>query len=187
MTNPTQLDYFSIIHSQIAPDSPFYRIYLPHVTLVTNKALAIARRLGLTTQQLRFIEEAGMLHDVGVVKVKSDLVENDSQLPYICHGIQGSEILRAAGLPDHALVAERHTGVGISAADIKENKLPLPEQDYLPVSLEEKIICYADKFFSKNVAALWQEESVDEVRAELAKFGEDKVATFDQWHARFGE
>jgi uncharacterized protein len=186
MTNQP-LDYFALIHQHIDPSSPFYRIYVPHVTLVTNKALTIARRLGLSQAQVRFIEEAGMLHDIGVVKVKSDLVENDSQLPYICHGTQGSELLQAAGLPEHALVAERHTGVGITLAEVKANQLPLPERDYVPSSLEEKIICYADKFFSKNQADLWREESVAEIRAELAKFGEAKVALFDEWREQFGE
>lgn len=182
----TTVDYFAIIHQYIDPNSAFYRIYLPHVMVVTNKALQVARKLGLSSQQQRFIEEAGMLHDIGVVKVKSSLVENDSQLPYICHGTQGSELLYAAGLPSHALVAERHTGVGITVDEVVRNNLPLPERDYLPVTIEEKIISYADLFFSKNVDALWQEESVESIRAELAQFGKEKVAIFDSWHNQFG-
>jgi uncharacterized protein len=185
MITNDQVDYFALIHAHIPPDSPFYRLYIPHVTLVTNKALQIGRRLKLDKYQLRFIEEAGMLHDIGVVKVKSSLVKNDSQLPYICHGTEGSKILVEAGLPQHALVAERHTGVGISVQEIKDFNLPLPERDMIPQSVEEKILSYADLFFSKKAESLWEEESVELIREELSQFGEDKVAIFDTWHNQF--
>lgn len=182
-----KLDYFSLIHKYIDPENSFYRIYLPHVTLVTNKALAIGRKVGLAAEQLQFIEEAGMLHDIGIVKIKSDLYKNDSQLPYLCHGVEGSSILTAEGLPRHALVAERHTGVGITLDEIEQHHLPLPKRDLTPQTIEEKIICYADLFFSKRIESLWEEESVETIRTELAAFGDEKVAIFDDWHRQFGK
>lgn len=182
-----KIDYFRLIHKHIDPENSFYKIYLPHVTLVTNKALAIGRKVGLSAEQLTFIEEAGMLHDIGIIKIKSDLYENSSQLSYLCHGVEGSAILTAEGLPNHALVAERHTGVGITLAEINQHHLPLPQRDLTPQSIEEKIICYADLFFSKRIESLWEEESVESIRAELAVFGSDKVAIFDEWHQQFGK
>ncbi|HEX7017990.1 MAG TPA: HD domain-containing protein [Patescibacteria group bacterium] len=182
------INYFSIIQKYVPLESDFYRIYVIHVTLVTNKALSIARRLNLSAESLQFIEEAGMLHDIGIVKVKSEKFKahNGSELPYIAHGTQGAEILRAEGLPQHARVAERHTGVGITQKEIEERNLPLPHQDFVPETIEEEIISYADLFFSKRESILWQEETPEQIRAELAQYGEEQVTKFDEWQQRFG-
>jgi uncharacterized protein len=181
------IDYFTLIHKYIAPDSLTYRCYLPHVTLVTYEALNIARRLGLTEAQLQFIEEAAMLHDIGIIKVQAEKIGCTGALPYICHGIEGRQILEAEGLPQHALVAERHIGVGISQAQIVDQALPLPKREMLPESLEEKIITWADLFYGKSAKRLWQKRPIDQVRAQLADHGADKVATFDSWRAMFAE
>jgi len=186
LSNPP-VDYFEIIHRYIPPESKTYSIYLPHVVMVTQKALRIARRLQLSAESLKFIEEAAMLHDLGIVRVNSPQLGCTGDLPYICHGFQGREILEAEGLPRHALVAERHTGVGISLAEIIEEELPLPHRDMLAESIEEQIISYADLFFSKNPERLWIEESSSEVEAELAKYGLDQVERFHDWQEKFGE
>lgn len=45
---------------------------------------------------------------------------------------------------------ERHTGIGVSIKDIEKDKIPLPKREMIPVSIEKKIICFADNFFSKK-------------------------------------
>jgi uncharacterized protein len=91
--------------------------------------------------------------------------------------------MREEGYPKHARVCERHTGTGITAEMIKENNLPLPVMDYTPETIEEKMICYADKFFSKT--KLDKEKTVDKARQSLAKYGEETVRRFDEWHELF--
>jgi uncharacterized protein len=179
------LDYFALIQKYIKPDSQFYRIYVPHVVMVTQKALAIANAKGLNEDSLTFIEEAGMLHDIGIIKINAPKLGVTSDLPYICHGTEGSAILEAEGLPRHALVAERHTGVGITLAEIVERDLPIPHRSMEPQSIEEKIISYADLFFSKSPHKLWFQETPDEIAAELSQFGEAQVAIFRAWQAEF--
>jgi uncharacterized protein len=182
-----RLNYFKIIHKYIDPSSFTYSVYIPHVVLVTQRALSIARGLGLSAESQQFIEEAAMLHDIGIIKVHSPKLSTTGDLPYVCHGNQGRIILEAEGLPKHALVAERHTGVGISLAQIIERDLPLPHRDMLAESIEEKIISYADLFYSKRLVRLWTPEAAEEIEAELAEFGEDQVATFREWHKEFGK
>jgi uncharacterized protein len=53
----------------------------------------------------------------------------------------------------------------------------------VPVTLEEKIICYADKFFSKTNGT--REKSTDAVIAQLMPYGLDKVQRFKQWRRGF--
>lgn len=81
--------------------------------------------------------------------------------------------------PAHALVCERHTGAGISLEMIKENHLPLPQRDMLPVTLEEKLIAFADKFYSKT--NLTREKKLGKIRAEMAFYGEETAARFEEW------
>ena len=157
-----------------------------HSRHVADLALEIAGRLSLPDGKLRFIEEAAMLHDIGVSQVRAAGLGINGEHPYIMHGVLGREILDREGYPLHALVCERHTGVGLTIDDIVRQNLPLPRRDMCPQSLEEQIICFADLFYSKNPDHLGRRKSVAKVRSKLLPFGEDKVALFDEWLARFG-
>ena len=88
-------------------------------------------------------------------------------------------------MPDHALVCERHVGVGITRTDIQSHGLPLPDRDMLPVSLAETIVCYADKFYSKNGNGAGGEKSLDQVMKGLENYGPDQVERFMAWHRVF--
>jgi uncharacterized protein len=179
------VDYFSIIQKYIALDSLMYSIYVPHVTLVTAKALGIARAKGLSGESLRFIEEAGMLHDIGIVKVDSEKLGCTGALPYICHLTEGRKILEVEGLPRHARVASSHTGVGLFKEDVESNAYAIPVQDYVAETLEERIISWADVFFSKTREELWYERTMDEARETIARFGERHATIFDEWAEEF--
>lgn len=132
------VDYFALIHKYIAPTSQAYRIYLPHAVQVTHKALALARKIDLGAEEMRFIEEAAMLHDIGIVAISAPEIGCTGDLPYICHGTEGRKMLEAEGLPRHALVCERHLGVGLSLAEIVANRMPLPHREMIPESPEEE-------------------------------------------------
>lgn len=158
-------------------------ILLTHSVAVASKALEIARRHPEWHADEQFIEEAAMLHDIGIVHVNAPAIECYGTEPYIRHGILGAEILRGEGLERHALVCERHTGTGLTLQQIVAQGLPLPHQDMQPVSMEEQMICFADKFFSKT--RLETEKSVEQARRSLEKFGEDGLKKFDEWCQRF--
>lgn len=159
------------------------QILLVHSRAVANKALEIVRRHPEWNADERFIEEAALLHDIGIVQVNAPAIECHGTEPYICHGILGAEILHNEGLEHHALVCERHTGTGLTLQQIVEQKLPLPQQDMQPISLEEQIICFADKFFSKT--RLDTEKSVEQARRSLEKFGPKGLEKFDKWCEMF--
>ena len=154
-------------------------ILLVHSRAVADKALAIARNHPELQADEQFIEEAALLHDIGIVRVNAPAIACVGEEPYICHGILGAEILRAEGLERHALVCERHTGTGLTLMQIIAQQLPLPHRDMQPVSIEEQIICFADKFFSKT--RLESEKSVEQARRSLEKFGEEGLVKFDAW------
>lgn len=156
-----------------------------HGRAVADLALQVCERLGLPEQDCRFVEEAALLHDIGVCRIHSPKLGLYGEHPYIMHGIIGREILENESLPLHALVCERHIGVGITAADIARQGLPLPLRDMSPLSLPEQIVCFADLFYSKNPGRLTRQKSPEQVRNKLSGFGDDKVRIFDKWMGLF--
>ncbi len=168
-----------VIEKYYKNNTKLHNLLLAHSKLVTKKAVKIGRRLNA---DIKFIEEAAMLHDIGIFLTNAPDIYCFGKEPYIRHGYLGRLILEREGLPKHALVCERHIGLGITKEDVIKQDLPLPKRDMVPVSIEEKIICYADKFFSKG---LTKEKSIHEITEELKKFGKDKK--FLEWVKLFGE
>ena len=139
----------------------------------------MARKHPELNLDLTFIEEAAMLHDIGIFMTDADGIFCFGKYPYICHGYLGSELVAREGYLRHALVCERHTGAGLSLKAIMERDLPVPHREMIPISLEEQIICFADKFYSKT--KLDKEKSVEKARKSIEKHGEEGLARFDAW------
>lgn len=173
------MDPIKIIEKYYPVESEAYRILVDHSRSVADKALAIARMHPEMNLDLTFIEEAAMLHDIGIFRCNAPSIDCHGEADYICHGFLGAELMRTEGYPQHALVCERHTGTGLSLEMIELMKWPIPHRDMLPVSLEEQLICFADKFFSKT--KLGKEKSIDKIRISLSRYGSDTAARFSAW------
>jgi len=106
-----------------------------HAKAVAALAVKIAeacRRKGLGVD-IQLVEIGALLHDIGRSKTHS-----------VNHVIVGVEIAESLGLPDPVVsIVERHAGSGIPKDEAK--KLGWPVKDYVPQTLEEKIVTYADK------------------------------------------
>ncbi|MCB9480328.1 MAG: HD domain-containing protein [Desulfobacteraceae bacterium] len=178
------MDIFKIIDKYYQNNEKAKQVLLIHSRLVAEKALKIASNLNdKTDKDLLF--EGSMLHDIGMIYTHAPDIGCNGNHPYICHGILGKKMLEEEGLPKHALICERHTGTGITREEIMEKKLPLPLKDMIPVTLEEQIICYADKFFSKNPKGLEKEKSPEKIEKMLSGYGGNHLDIFRQWHLRF--
>jgi len=101
---------------------------------VERKALELARRIEENGHavDLKQVELGALLHDIGRARTHG-----------IEHGVVGGKILHKMGLDEFAWFAENHLGAGIPAREAKE--LGLPARDFMPRTLEEKIVSYADK------------------------------------------
>ena len=174
------LNPVDILFEHYPQGSPLAQSLIRHSEQVRDKALAVAERVSHLNPDHRFIAEAAMLHDIGIYRTSATKLGCRGTAPYIRHGIIGRQILEQRGLTAHALVCERHVGVGISRQDIQKQGLPLPLRDMLPATLEEIIICYADKFFSKSNGGT--AHSLSAVINDLKPFGDEKVKRFMHWH-----
>ncbi len=166
------------------PGTLAHRLLVSHSEKVAEKALRTAAGAGAGVEE-EFLYEAAMLHDIGMFLTDAPGLGCFGSQPYISHGFLGRQLLEKEGLPGHALVAERHVGVGLTVKDIKEQKLPLPERDMTPRSIAEIVICYADKFYSKGGDPL-REKTAEEARRSIARYGREKLKIFDEWLLLFG-
>jgi uncharacterized protein len=111
-----------------------------HCKAVTELALETARIFKEKGFKIDFelVEMGALLHDVGRSKTHD-----------VNHGVVGAEIVKSAGLPDSmASIVKRHVGGGITANEAEE--LGWPKDFYAPITLEEKVVSYADKLIEKG-------------------------------------
>ena len=170
---------YEIIAKYYTPESDLYNILVKHSEAVRDKALELAHRHPELGLDLEFIAEAAMLHDIGILETDAPGIKCFGTHKYIEHGYLGAEMMRREGYPRHALVCERHTGTGLKLVDIITRDLPVPHRELCPVTLEEQLICYADKFFSKT--RLDSEDSLERVMQKMAKWGNESIEQLRHW------
>lgn len=182
----------TIIDHFYPQDTPLKALLLKHSTQVRDYALQLAHNAaGRLTLDLDIVANGAMLHDIGISHCHAPAILCCGTEPYLKHGIIGADLLREYAQINHLdlepfiRICERHTGSGLTANDIITEKLPLPPRDFLPETLEEKLICYADKFFSKSSDGGLR--PLDAVRRSLARFGTEPLARFDALHQLFAD
>lgn len=178
------LDDIIALHKKYAPSDEVYDLVFMHSQIVLDIAMRLIEKnkLGVDAELVRI---GALLHDIGV----HPLFGTDGKLlpdvHYVSHGIEGEKILKNEGLPEEIWrFASHHTGVGLSAQDVLDQKLPLPPADYFADTDEELLIMYADKFHSKTTPPYFN--SYEWYRKDVARFGPDKVVKLDQMAEKFG-
>jgi len=102
---------------------------ISHCKAIRDLAVRIAKK---ANANIELVEAGALLHDIGRSKTHG-----------IWHGIEGAKIAREIGLPESIVrIIERHLGAGIPKKDAVQ--LGLPPKDYIPLTLEEKIVAHAD-------------------------------------------
>lgn len=179
----------TVIGTFYPENTPLRELLLRHSRQVRDKALALLAASGRKLD-VRLVADGAMLHDIGIGSCHAPKIYCEGILPYIAHGVAGAEMLRRYGaqhgidLEVFARICERHTGSGITAAEVRAQQLPIPVRDYLPETPEEKLVCLADKFFSKS--GNMREKSLEHIRKSMEKFGSGAVDRFDELCRFFG-
>lgn len=129
------MDYRKIIDRYYPEDDALRHILITHSRAVADRALLIARRHPELALDRVFLEEAAMLHDIGVCRTDAAGIECFGTEPYIRHGIIGAEMMRAEDFPV--------THVFVSAT-------PAPESQNRP-SRNARCRCRFRIFFPKRL------------------------------------
>jgi uncharacterized protein len=182
------IEPLNIIQKFYKPGTQLYNILVNHSKIVTEKSLEMAEQLPHLKPDTNFIKNAAMLHDIGIFLTRSESIGCTGDAPYICHGYLGRHLLDELGfLPEYGLVSERHTGAGITKENIISNKLPLPARDMVPISIEEKLICMADKYHSKSPHKSGNILTTAQVIEELAtEINQEHAQRFSDWMDELG-
>ena len=192
---------YDIIYHFYPHDTALRRLLILHSEKVRDKAFAIleeACRNNPSTELLcideQLVNDGALLHDLGIGRTYGPGIHCEGNEPYICHGIIGARMLRdlidenrclkfsvaPERLEQIARICERHTGAGLSMRDIVNQNLPItPPRDLVPETLEEKLVCLADKFYSKSGDPS-KEKDLERVKRSLMKFGADSTARFEE-------
>lgn len=176
-------DYNEIIDMYYPVGSLRRDIYLRHCRSVADLSVEILNRKKLDLDP-KAVEAAAMLHDIGIVMTSAPSIGCEGSEPYIAHGVLGADMLRRNGYDEFlARVAERHTGAGITAEEVVSQGLPIPVKDYMPQSELERLICYADKFYSKSGSM--EIKPLDKVRRSMSRISTDTLRRFEHLHEEF--
>lgn len=120
---------------KLLSESGCSRRVINHCKAVERVATEIAeacKKRGLNVD-IKLVQIGAFLHDIGRSKTHS-----------VDHAIVGAEIARSLNLPEAVIsIIERHVGGGITIEEAKN--LGWPVRSYVPETLEEKIVTYADK------------------------------------------
>ena len=131
-----------------------------HCCTVEAVAKEIASRIAGVDRDR--VEAGALLHDIGRSVDHS-----------IMHAYIGSQIVKGHGLsPALVDIVRKHTGAGLDDEDVAE--MDLPPADYMPRTLEEKIVAHADNLVSDN-KVVTHAHSVDKLRNKGADRGADRI------------
>ena len=182
--NPAEAD--KLLRKYYSERTPAFRYLYQHSLAVADYAVKIAERNASLGPDVNFIHAAAILHDIAIFMTHAPGIGCYGRYPYLAHGYLGRRLLEYEGFPEHALVCERHVGVGITREEVVAHNLPLPKRDMVPISLEEEIVCYADKFFSKNPGKISIPKDTDEIIQKLSRYGKGKADVFLGFMKKFG-
>ena len=130
------------------------------------------------------IYAGAMLHDIGIVKCDAPVIFCYGTAPYMQHGPLGAELLKEVLKGEDLIDCENGSTVSASAiARICARHTGTGLPGFEPETMEEKVVCYADKYFSKSRPE--RTRTTEEVRMSLAKWGDTNVVIFDEWHKMF--
>lgn len=167
------------------PGTPLLDLLLTHSRNVARKALDCMTKHPEVELNPVSVARAALLHDIGIIRCDAKGIHCFGTEPYIHHGIIGRSMLEPLGFTEEAMVCERHTGAGITAEEIEMAQMNLPVRDMVPVTMLEKLVCYADKFYSKSGDPNREKEAAA-IRVALSKYGSATMQRFDELHRLFG-
>jgi len=126
------------------------------------KTVAEVIAKGFDDADKELIVAGALLHDIGRAKDHT-----------IMHANVGAEMAERLGLPCELVdIIRKHTGAGLDEKDVKE--LGLPKGDYIPRTVEEKIVAHADNLVSDN-RVVPHTHTVEKLRNKGHDRGADRV------------
>lgn len=171
------------LHKKYASKEEDLNLVWTHSLIIRDIALQLIQNLIKKNIKIdkNLVEIGALVHDIGCY----DYYKDRDNVPYILHGFRGYEILKEEKFSeDIARIATTHLGVGIVKENIIKNNLPFEGKDYIPITLEEELISYADNFHSKSGPRFL---TFKEASERLEGLWSDSPIIFDRFRKKFSE
>jgi len=178
------MNYQKYIDKYYPDDNELRRLLIHHSRQVAERALSVCDAMPQLGLDRELVEAGSMVHDIGIFLCDAPGIHCFGSAHYLYHGVLGARLMRSEGEEALARICERHTGTGLTAENFTRRGLEAPEGILMiPQTLEEQLICYADKFFSKSHPE--RTRTVEQTAESLRKYGPDGVEKFWHWAKLF--
>lgn len=155
-----------------------------HCQIVKKIALQIAAELKKNYSievDGDLIKAGALVHDIGLYNCLDDNFQK--VVRYATHGLIGYEILKKEGVEEKvARFSLCHTA-GLTKEEIIAQEIPMEAKDYIPITLEEEIVSYADTFHSKGHPGFNTYEKMED---KYSKYGDNAVTMLRRFRKKFG-
>lgn len=200
---PFSFERIEKMHRALAPSDFAFDKLWTHCQIVARIALGFAKQVreegerrgrsaipmpepwngALPDPQL--VTVGALVHDIGVYRIFLPDGRTFDRHRYIFHGLEGYLLLleERCGL-EIARFARNHTGVGITRSEVVSQRLPLPPADYMPRTIEQEIVMFADKFHTKSDPPDFV--SLPVAYRSAARFGQSNASRFRALARRYG-
>lgn len=183
--------YLKKLHLRFAKNCRYPEVFVDlvwnHCQIVKEIALQLACNPGKKMPQkldINLIIIGSLIHDIGVYYCYDEVFNPKQKASaYFYHGWIGEKLLRELGFPTKITrFATSHTSTGITIKDIQRENLNLELKDYSPVTLEEELVNYADKFHTKSPGFVTYKQAVEK----LVKFDPGRKIKMARLKKKFG-
>jgi uncharacterized protein len=169
------------LHKKYAPNDRLFDLVFTHCKIVRDIAVQIAIDKKLSVNEELLITGA-LLHDIGTYAFIEQF-EKTGESKYYQHAVAGYQIVKNEGVPeDVCKIVQHHMRLGLTKEQIKYESLDIPLEDYSPVTTEEEVVMYADKFHSKKP----QFNSYESYLSFIQQFGKEQVVKFESLSKKLG-
>lgn len=182
MEIPTYQEIESL-HKKYAPTEKLLASVWTHCQIIRDISEQLIDNSHLSINK-KVIEAGCLLHDIGVYALFDEAGNKVNDYNYMNHGIRGEELLRKERIPRELWrIASHHLGVGFTQHDIEKQGLPF-DQPYMPETIEERLVTYADKFHSKTNPPRFN--TYESFMATAGTYGDDIATRFEKLKDEFG-
>jgi uncharacterized protein len=140
------------LHRRYAVNDKVFKIVYEHCQIIAEIASWCVAKNKLAVNE-EILTAGCLLHDIGTYALFNEDAKITNRHNYLQHTILGAALLREEGFDERlSAMVRTHGLMGLSEQEITANGFGMPRTDYLPVTLEARLLCYADRFHSKHPA-----------------------------------
>ena len=171
-------------HHKYAPNDKVYELVYGHCQIVCEIALWCADNIKAEVKvDKSVLQAAALLHDIGTYVLFDDEGKVANERLYPQHAILGAKIVSDEGIDSRiSEIIETHILLGLTRQEIIDTPWLLPARDYVPSTIEGELLCYADRFHSKQPTFNEYDSFFQGLKGNFPR----QAVKFEEYAGRFG-